>query len=372
MNPTDNLRSLHTAVQKGLKSLVSGDELAIAKALTLRELKMLELRGLLNVLPPLHDLHTRLSQSQPFVSAGWSAQSSSVILRALGMTETEPWRWGLMPERAWLGAKTNEAFDFSLVFPASAETNSLPLVRKACAEAGWAEALTSPFVQETNRIWSLGTGRHSEHPEGPVMTLALVFSQEWERLCQLRAADPTRVVDLSDPALLRHLRECSEETNPWMTQDLRLALDVLQVRDLEGLVLAMAFASHPDELQRFRTPNESSLSCGDSNIERLLQPTRGYLVYQEQFLELCQRLGGWDLVRADRMRRNLGKRAEIGAVEMMTLAQDAVARGWDSRVVKNLTDQMNMMLSLIGILKAHVLPMALQALEVAARTNPGG
>lgn len=377
MNIHNRPSELAQRLGKLLESRIT-EPTSIAYPLVVREIEFLRHHAILQVPCLLHEFCGAMKESFPPLLADWGPQTSSPLLRLFGVTETDPWRWGLVPERAWLGT-TPGATDFSLVFPRSQESHVMRDVRGFLAESGWPDAPLASFQSlplpledhATLQVWTLDAGRHMHFPGCPGLHLQLVFCSDWERLSELRFADPEWQLDSDDPAMVGQRWALPTASQRWMSFLIRSRLAALRALDLEDLALGLALESRPDLLAQIRDGDLPSLESGDPEVDSLLQPTGGCVVYQEQFLRLCRRLGGWDWGRADRLRRAFGIDPEAGLAGIQALAEEAQSRGWNSAVVVDLIGRMSHMPLPPGVLKAHVVPRALRALETAIRLGPG-
>jgi len=76
------------------------------------------------------------------------------------------------------------------------------------------------------------------------------------------------------------------------------------------------------------------------DLEEVLEPTYGVIVYQEQVMRIAQVLGGLSLAEADVLRKAVGKKnAELIAKELGKFVEKAVGRGNDRRTVQDIADQ---------------------------------
>ncbi len=76
------------------------------------------------------------------------------------------------------------------------------------------------------------------------------------------------------------------------------------------------------------------------DLEEVLEPTYGVIVYQEQVMRIAQILGGLSLAEADVLRKAVGKKdATLIAAEIGKFVTKAVDRGNDARVIQDLANQ---------------------------------
>jgi DNA polymerase-3 subunit alpha len=75
-------------------------------------------------------------------------------------------------------------------------------------------------------------------------------------------------------------------------------------------------------------------------LEQVLEPTQGVIVYQEQVMRIVQILGGLSLAEADVLRKAVGKKdAELIAKELGKFISKAVEKGYPHAEIKDLSDQ---------------------------------
>ena len=88
-------------------------------------------------------------------------------------------------------------------------------------------------------------------------------------------------------------------------------------------------------------------------LKELLEETYGVIVYQEQVMQISNRLAGYSLGEADLLRRAMGKKkAEAMAKEREHFVQGAVARGFAQRKVEKIFDMMEQFAG-YGFNKSH-------------------
>jgi DNA polymerase-3 subunit alpha len=75
-------------------------------------------------------------------------------------------------------------------------------------------------------------------------------------------------------------------------------------------------------------------------LETVLEPTQGVIVYQEQVMRIVQILGGLSLAEADVLRKAVGKKdADLIAKELGKFVDKAVEKGYPRQQIKDLADQ---------------------------------
>lgn len=100
-------------------------------------------------------------------------------------------------------------------------------------------------------------------------------------------------------------------------------------------------------------------------LEPILAPTYGVMVYQEQVMQIAQVIGGYTLGAADMLRRAMGKKikSEMDA-QREKFTSGAIAKGITSEIATLLFDQMAKFAG-YGFNKSHSAPYALLAYQTA-------
>ena len=76
------------------------------------------------------------------------------------------------------------------------------------------------------------------------------------------------------------------------------------------------------------------------DLEEILEPTYGVIVYQEQVMRIASELAGFTLGEADVLRKAVGKKiAELIKKELGTFVDRSVERGVDRRIAEDLAEQ---------------------------------
>jgi DNA polymerase-3 subunit alpha len=88
-------------------------------------------------------------------------------------------------------------------------------------------------------------------------------------------------------------------------------------------------------------------------LKELLEETYGVIVYQEQVMQISNRLAGYSLGEADLLRRSMGKKnLEMMAKERAHFVEGAIERGFDRRKVEKIFDLMEQFAG-YGFNKSH-------------------
>ncbi len=89
-----------------------------------------------------------------------------------------------------------------------------------------------------------------------------------------------------------------------------------------------------------RKKGEEPVSYALPELEEILQPTFGVIVYQEQLMRIAQRLAGISLAEADVLRKAVGKKdAELIRAELGKFVTKSIARGFKKEVIETLAGQ---------------------------------
>ncbi|MCS7205258.1 MAG: DNA polymerase III subunit alpha [Leptospiraceae bacterium] len=78
------------------------------------------------------------------------------------------------------------------------------------------------------------------------------------------------------------------------------------------------------------------------DLEGILKETYGVILYQEQVMQIAQKIGGFSKGQSDTLRKAMGKKIESKMQEMKVLfIEGAVQRGYDSKFAEELYNQMS-------------------------------
>jgi DNA polymerase-3 subunit alpha len=100
-------------------------------------------------------------------------------------------------------------------------------------------------------------------------------------------------------------------------------------------------------------------------LETVLEPTQGVIVYQEQVMRIVQLLGGLSLAEADVLRKAVGKKdADLIAKELGKFVDKAVEKGYPRQQIKDLADQIEAF-GRYGFNKSHSAAYSLVAYQTA-------
>ncbi|WP_242392960.1 DNA polymerase III subunit alpha [Anaeromyxobacter oryzisoli] len=100
-------------------------------------------------------------------------------------------------------------------------------------------------------------------------------------------------------------------------------------------------------------------------LEKVLEPTYGVIVYQEQVMQIAQVLGGYSLGGADLLRRAMGKKkAEEMAKQRVIFMKGAAAKGVDEKIASGVFDLMEKFAA-YGFNKSHSAAYGLVTVQTA-------
>ncbi|MEX0769167.1 MAG: DNA polymerase III subunit alpha [Balneolaceae bacterium] len=107
----------------------------------------------------------------------------------------------------------------------------------------------------------------------------------------------------------------------------------------------------PDYIKRKHGDEEVAYPHQD--LQGILEPTFGIMIYQEQIMMVAQKMGGYTLGEADVLRRIMGKKKpELLPPEEEKFMKQAVEKGYDKKVAKDVFDKMALFAG-YGFNKSH-------------------
>jgi DNA polymerase-3 subunit alpha len=120
-----------------------------------------------------------------------------------------------------------------------------------------------------------------------------------------------------------------------------------------------------DFINRKHGRNEAPIDYLHPSLEPILKPTYGVILYQEQVMQIAQKLAGYTLGGADLLRRAMGKKKpEEMAQQRSVFISGAVARGVRERLAEHIFDLMEKFAG-YGFNKSHSAAYALLAYQTA-------
>ncbi|MDE3010470.1 MAG: DNA polymerase III subunit alpha [Pseudomonadota bacterium] len=179
-------------------------------------------------------------------------------------------------------------------------------------------------------------------------------------------------IPLDDPAT--YALFTSGNTSAVFQQESRTARDLekrLRPDNFEDIIALMAL-NRPGPLQSgmvddfiARKHGEQRVDYFHSELEPILKPTYGVIVYQEQVMQIAQVLAGYSLGSADLLRRAMGKKlAEEMAKQRLSFCKGATDRGVSEELAGRLFDLMEKFAE-YGFNKSHSAAYALVSYQTA-------
>jgi DNA polymerase-3 subunit alpha len=179
-------------------------------------------------------------------------------------------------------------------------------------------------------------------------------------------------LDLEDPAVYELLR--SGRTAGIFQFESGLATDALQrmhcdrFNDLvatNGLVRPGPLDSGMHLVYIKRKRGEEAVRYLLPELQEILEPTYGVIVYQEQVMRIANVLAGYSLAEADVLRKAVGKKKqELIEEELERFAARAVERGYKRKVVEELAGQIRTF-GRYGFPKAHAVAYSIISYQTA-------
>ncbi|MDR9415319.1 MAG: DNA polymerase III subunit alpha [Gracilimonas sp.] len=141
------------------------------------------------------------------------------------------------------------------------------------------------------------------------------------------------------------------------SEGMRKHLKNLKPTDINDLI-AMNALYRPGPMQFIpdyieRKHGREKVEYDHEDLNDILKPTFGIMIYQEQIMKVAQRMGGYSLGEADVLRRIMGKKKpELLPPEEEKFVNQAVEKGYDKQTAKNVFDKMAMFAG-YGFNKSH-------------------
>ena len=154
-------------------------------------------------------------------------------------------------------------------------------------------------------------------------------------------------LDLDDPLVYERLRDghtagVFQFESPLGTDMLR-QLGADRFDDLvatNALVRPGPLDSNMHKVYIRRKRGQEPVTYPHPDLEPVLQPTYGVIVYQEQVMRIANVLAGYSLAEADVLRKAVGKKnADLIQQELRRFIERAVERGHDRRVIEDIAAQ---------------------------------
>ncbi|MEX1063594.1 MAG: DNA polymerase III subunit alpha [Balneolaceae bacterium] len=138
---------------------------------------------------------------------------------------------------------------------------------------------------------------------------------------------------------------------------MRKYLKQLKPTDINDLI-AMNALYRPGPMQFIpdyirRKHGRESVSYPHEDLRKILEPTYGIMIYQEQIMMVAQKMGGYTLGEADVLRRIMGKKQpELLPPEEDKFMRQAVEKGYDKEIAKDVFNKMALFAG-YGFNKSH-------------------
>jgi DNA polymerase-3 subunit alpha len=191
---------------------------------------------------------------------------------------------------------------------------------------------------------------------------------------ELQGAEPVVLEDIpmDDPATFRLLQSCA--TTAVFQLESRGMKDLIRklVPDSFDEIVALVALFRPGPLESGmvgdyidRKHGRAVVRYPHPQLEQILKPTYGVILYQEQVMQIAQELAGYTLGAADILRRAMGKKkpAEM-AKQRLIFVEGAMERGVDEDLANLIFDQMETFAG-YGFNKSHSAAYALIAYQTA-------
>ncbi len=179
-------------------------------------------------------------------------------------------------------------------------------------------------------------------------------------------------LNLDDPAVYELLR--AGRTAGVFQFESPLATDMLRqlrVDRFDDLVATNALVrpgpldSGMHQVYTRRKRGEETVRYPHADLQEILEPTYGVILYQEQVMRIANVLAGFTLAEADVLRKAVGKKdQELIEQELERFAGRAAARGYDRRLVEDIVSQIKTF-GRYGFNKSHSVAYSLLSLQTA-------
>lgn len=134
---------------------------------------------------------------------------------------------------------------------------------------------------------------------------------------------------------------------------------ISDLADMGSVVRPGPMRSGLTEVYLRRRAGEEPVSFPDARMEEFLKPTQGVMIFQEQVMQACMTLAGYDSTEADAVRKILGKKQVAKVVEAgYKFVDGCVANGMLKADAQVLWDQMSEFAK-YGFGKAHAVAYAM-------------
>lgn len=364
--------SLAAAAKAGLRLRLGGEPAPAYIERLAEELATIDERGWARPYSVAHELTSWCRANGTVVGPGRGASSGSLMSWALGITEPDPLRHGLVFER-FVNPSRSSLPDFDIDFGAHGfcravehaidanGPNAVPVVTCDALGADHVACVALPSGDSAPR---------TKHDAERAHTICLDL-YGLDVLDGLRTDESECVVD--DETVLDALTHGHTGGVPVLdAQDARDLLVAVAPRTFDDVIAVFALwrpgPIHAGLVERFIAAKGQGRSSSHPVIEEILGSTRGVLVWQEQVIELLHRVGGLSRAEADLGRRSIGKKRmnEVAALRDRFVAgaeRINVNRSFAGVVFDRTLDHAGH-----AFLKAHAVPYGYTIMRAAKRS----
>jgi DNA polymerase-3 subunit alpha len=201
--------------------------------------------------------------------------------------------------------------------------------------------------------WALATvNKHCQQTGLPLVDISQIPTDDPATFDLLKACKTTAVFQLES----RGMKELISRLQPDCFEDIIALVALFRPGPLQsGMVDDFIDRKHGRALVDYPHPD----------LEPILKPTYGVILYQEQVMQIAQVLANYTLGAADMLRRAMGKKKpEEMAKQREVFTQGATARGVDEEVATHIFDLMEKFAG-YGFNKSHSAAYALVAYQTA-------
>lgn len=201
--------------------------------------------------------------------------------------------------------------------------------------------------------WALQTiNRQLQQASKPVVDIALIPLDDPASFALLQEATTTAVFQLES----RGMKELIKRLQPSCFEDIIALVALYRPGPLQsGMVDDFINRKH----------GRADVAYPHPDLEPVLRPTYGVILYQEQVMQIAQVLSGYTLGGADMLRRAMGKKKPEEMAKQRSLFTDgATARGVDANVATYIFDLMEKFAG-YGFNKSHSAAYALVSYQTA-------
>lgn len=197
--------------------------------------------------------------------------------------------------------------------------------------------------------WTLQAIEHTQDKKIDISTIALDDKSTYELLC---ACQTTAVFQLES----RGMKDLIKRLQPDRFEEIVALVALFRPGPLQsGMVDDFIDRKH----------GRAEASYFHDSIQSILEPTYGVILYQEQVMQIAQKLSGYSLGEADLLRRAMGKKKpEVMAKQRKIFIQGALGQGIDAELSGMLFDLIEKFAG-YGFNKSHSVAYALLSYQTA-------